>query len=88
MVIKHRSLCCYKIFQTKEQAKSFIESAKINFDKTAKFTIHIREVDVARRQVPVFVVVVTDYEASWMRTADFYKVRKDIRRSKGEGFDE
>ncbi len=88
MAIKRRSLCCYKIFQTKELAKAFIQSAKINFEKSAKFIILTREVDVGSRQVPVFVVVVTDYEASWLNTAKFYAVRKDIRRSKGEGFDE
>ena len=88
MVKKERSLCFWKIFQTKLDAVNAANKLKINFEHTARFDLLPKVIDVLGQEVTVFVLVVTDYEASWMNTAGYCAMYRDIKAAKGVARDE
>lgn len=78
---KTLSLCCYKVCQTQQQALDEIERIKINFTKTVQFKVVPRTVEVMKQDITVWILVALDYEAPFMNTAEYCKVRKDIVRA-------
>lgn len=88
MAPKVRNLCFWRVFQTKLDAVNAANKLKINFEDSARFDILPRSVEVLDQQVEVFILVVTDYEASWMNTAGYCAMYRDIKAAKGVVRDE
>jgi hypothetical protein len=88
MAQRVRNLCFWKVFQTKLDAVNAMHKLKINFEETARFDIQPHKITVLGEDVYVYTLVATDYEASWLNTAGYCALYRDIKKAKGVARDE
>lgn len=88
MAQKVRNLCFWKVFQTKLDAVNAMHRMKINFEESARFEVSEHKIKVLGEEVSVWTLLATDYEASWLNTAGYCALYRDIRNAKGVARDE
>jgi hypothetical protein len=88
VAVRQASLCVWRVYQTQKEASAALEKLKINFESTANFHILTRKIKVLGQEVAVYVLLVTDRESSWLNTAKYCAMYRDIKAAKGVVRDE